>query len=101
MFQHSWLIIFVNSWPYLSILNSDVLGRKSISTAPMFLDPKLKMQFKVIVSVLLFFVAQTMATPHPQVTPPTRTFCSSTLPFMVCIKGKNLIIFFSPILQAI
>ena len=60
---------------------------------------QLKMQFKFIASVLLFFVAQTMATPNPQT---ARTFCSSTLLFMALpLTVKKINHTFSPILQAI
>ena len=56
---------------YVTLINSDLLGKKKrINTAAMFtrmISCQFKMQFKVIASVLLFFVAQTqsMAIPNP------------------------------------
>ena len=65
----------------------NVANKKPISIDhgyKIFSHPQFKMQFKVIASILLFFVAQTMATPSPQ-RDKRVNYC--TLPFTA--KGQN------------
>lgn len=54
--------------------------------------PQFTMQFTVIASILIFFVAQTIATPSPQT---DQLRCTSLS--MVLRRGSKLIMVFSPI----
>ena len=52
--------------------------------------PEFKMQFKIITSVLLFFIAQTMATPNPKSSGDHSCTLPSTVGF--CVEGIRKLI---------